>query len=77
MTHAQVGANIACDARKLFKDYEITVNGLEDLCFHAKQKLGGSIMSWSLASLTEKLLSKQVYSESNFLNQTGVIKFQH
>lgn len=55
----KVGAGIGGDAVKVFRDYSILVNGVMDLSFHANQKLGGD-QKWGLASLTEKVLSKQV-----------------
>lgn len=63
----KVGAGIGNDAGKVFRDYNISVKGVEDLSFHANRKLGGVPQTWGLASLTEKLLSKQVCFESNFL----------
>lgn len=62
----KVGAGIDGDAVKVFRDYNISVKGVTDLSFHANQKLGGD-HKWGLASLTEKLLSKQVCFESNCL----------
>ncbi|XP_057757696.1 3'-5' exonuclease [Arachis stenosperma] len=56
----KVGAGIRGDAAKVFRDYKISVKGLEDLSFHANKKLGGSPHHWGLASLAEKLLSKQL-----------------
>ncbi|KAL4380285.1 hypothetical protein AHAS_Ahas04G0018200 [Arachis hypogaea] len=56
----KVGAGIRGDAAKVFRDYKISVKGLEDLSFHANRKLGGSPHQWGLASLAEKLLSKQL-----------------
>jgi len=62
----KVGVGIDSDATKVFRDYKISVKGVTDLSFHAKQKLGGD-RNWGLSSLTEKLLSKQVCFESNCL----------
>lgn len=62
----KVGAGIGGDAAKISRDYNISVNGVEDLSFHANQKLGGGLHNWGLASLTEKLLSQQVQFEFNF-----------
>ncbi|KAG4923054.1 hypothetical protein JHK82_048954 [Glycine max] len=58
-TVLKVGAGIDGDAVKVFRDYNISVKGVTDLSFHANQKLGGD-HKWGLASLTEKLLSKQL-----------------
>ncbi|KAL5171278.1 Werner Syndrome-like exonuclease [Glycine soja] len=55
----KVGAGIDGDAVKVFRDYNISVKGVTDLSFHANRKLGGD-HKWGLASLTEKLLSKQL-----------------
>ncbi|XP_027334434.1 Werner Syndrome-like exonuclease isoform X2 [Abrus precatorius] len=59
-TVLKVGAGIGGDAGKIFRDYNISVKGVEDLSFHANQKLGGGPLKWGLASLTEKLLSRQL-----------------
>ncbi|KAL2332608.1 hypothetical protein Fmac_013821 [Flemingia macrophylla] len=58
-TVLKVGAGIDGDAVKVFKDYNISVKGVMDLSFHANQKLAAD-KKWGLASLTEKLLSKQL-----------------
>lgn len=58
-TVLKVGAGIDGDAVKVFRDYNISVKGVTDLSFHANRKLGGD-HKWGLASLTEKLLSKQL-----------------
>ncbi|KAK7387613.1 hypothetical protein VNO78_28532 [Psophocarpus tetragonolobus] len=58
-TIMKVGAGIGGDAAKVFRDYNISVKGVMDLSLHANQKLGGD-HKWGLASLTEKLLSKQL-----------------
>ncbi|KAJ7957251.1 Werner Syndrome-like exonuclease [Quillaja saponaria] len=56
----KVGVGIANDSVKVFKDYNISIKGVEDLSFHANQKLDGDPRNWGLASLTETLLSKQL-----------------
>ncbi|MED6158962.1 hypothetical protein PIB30_037934 [Stylosanthes scabra] len=56
----KVGAGIGGDTAKVFRDYKISIKGVEDLSFHANRKLGGSPHHWGLASLAEKLLSKQL-----------------
>ncbi|PON95469.1 DNA polymerase [Trema orientale] len=56
----KVGVGIGNDAVKLFKDYNVSVKAVEDLCYLAKQKLGGDLQKWSLGSLTENLISKQL-----------------
>ena len=58
--HSQVGIGIGNDAVKVFKDYNVSVKAVEDLSYLANQKLGGDSQKWSLASLTENLISKQV-----------------
>ncbi|XP_028759733.1 Werner Syndrome-like exonuclease [Neltuma alba] len=63
-TILKAGVGIGGDARKFFKDYEISIKGVEDLSFLAKQKLVGDIQSFGLTSLTEKLLSKQLKKPS-------------
>ncbi|KAK7331450.1 hypothetical protein VNO77_25675 [Canavalia gladiata] len=63
-TVLKVGAGIGGDAGKVFRDYNISVKGVEDLSFRANQKLGGGPYKWGLASLAEKLLSKQLKKPS-------------
>ncbi|CAJ2668180.1 unnamed protein product [Trifolium pratense] len=63
-TVLKVGAGIAGDATKVSRDYGISIKGVEDLSFHANQKIGGGLHKWGLASLTEKLLSKQLMKPS-------------
>ncbi|KAD5803698.1 hypothetical protein E3N88_15058 [Mikania micrantha] len=55
--HAGVG--IAGDARKVFNDYDVSVDALEDLSHLANKKLGGEPKLWGLSSLAEKLICKQ------------------
>ncbi|EXB50506.1 Werner Syndrome-like exonuclease [Morus notabilis] len=57
----KVGIGICNDAVKVFKDYNVSVKAVEDLSYLANQKLGGDSQKyWSLASLTENLISKQL-----------------
>lgn len=58
--HAQVGVGIANDSVKFFKDYNVSIKAVEDLSYLANQKLCGDTQNWGLASLTEKLICKQV-----------------
>ncbi|KAG6431461.1 hypothetical protein SASPL_109540 [Salvia splendens] len=62
-TSLKVGAGIANDARKLWKDYDVSINTFQDLSDRANQKLGDR-KKWGLSSLTEMLLCKQVYLSS-------------
>ena len=62
----QVGVCAHGDAAKLSSDYGVNVKGVKDLSGLANLKLRGlnnvatSTKSWSLSSLTEELLGKQV-----------------
>ncbi|GMN62828.1 hypothetical protein TIFTF001_031914 [Ficus carica] len=56
----KVGIGIGNDAVKVFKDYNVSVKAVEDLSYLANQKLGRDSQKWSLASLTENLISKQL-----------------
>ncbi|KAJ0092066.1 hypothetical protein Patl1_26076 [Pistacia atlantica] len=56
----KVGVGIVNDAAKVSKDYNVCVKGVEDLRCRANQKLGGSSQKWSLASLTETLVCKEL-----------------
>lgn len=59
-TSVKVGVGIVNDAFKVFKDHNVSIKGLEDLSGLANQKLGGDPKKWSLASLTEMLICKQL-----------------
>lgn len=59
-TSVKVGVGISADARKVYKDYDISVKALEDLSGLANQKFGGVPKQWCMASLTEKLICKQL-----------------
>ncbi|KAJ1404615.1 Ribonuclease H-like superfamily [Sesbania bispinosa] len=59
-TFQKVGVGIGEDVAKVFRDYNISIKGVEDLSFHANQKLGRGPHQWGLGSLTEKVLSKQL-----------------
>ncbi|KAH0992561.1 hypothetical protein GBA52_004044 [Prunus armeniaca] len=56
----KVGLGIAGDSVKVFKDYNVSTKAVEDLKYLAKRKLGGGLHNWGLASLTEKLICKQL-----------------
>ncbi|KAK9901443.1 hypothetical protein M0R45_002127 [Rubus argutus] len=56
----KVGVGIANDAVKFFKDYNVSIKAVEDLSYLANQKLCGDTQNWGLASLTEKLICKQL-----------------
>lgn len=52
---------IANDAYKVSVDHNVSVKTLEDLSELANKKFDEEPKKWSLASLTEKLLAKQVF----------------
>ncbi|CAI0378471.1 unnamed protein product [Linum tenue] len=56
----QVGVGIGKDCVKVFKDYNVSVQAVEDLSSLANQKLGGEPGNWSLKALTEMLVSKEL-----------------
>ncbi|BBG93403.1 Werner syndrome-like exonuclease, partial [Prunus dulcis] len=56
----QSWTSIAGDSVKVFKDYNVSTKAVEDLKYLAKRKLGGGLQNWGLASLTEKLICKQL-----------------
>ncbi|XP_057766224.1 3'-5' exonuclease isoform X2 [Salvia miltiorrhiza] len=59
-TSFKVGMGIAMDAKKVLKDYDVSISTLRDLSDIANQKLGGDRKKWSLLSLTEMLICKQL-----------------
>ncbi|XP_004247884.1 3'-5' exonuclease isoform X2 [Solanum lycopersicum] len=63
-TVVKVGVCIANDAFKVRQDHNVSVKALEDLSELANKKLDDP-KKWSLASLTEKLLAKQLPKPSN------------
>lgn len=63
-TVVKVGVCIANDAYKVLQDHNVSVKTLEDLSELANKKLDDP-KKWSLASLTEKLLAKQLPKPSN------------
>ncbi|KAK2644034.1 hypothetical protein Ddye_019229 [Dipteronia dyeriana] len=56
----KVGVGIGGDAVKVFKDYNVSIKGLEDLSYLAKQKLNRNSQKWGLAALTEMLVCKEL-----------------
>ncbi|XP_031407064.1 Werner Syndrome-like exonuclease isoform X2 [Punica granatum] len=56
----KVGVGIVNDAVKVQKDYNVSVQACEDLSWLANEKLHHDQRNWSLAHLTEILVSKQV-----------------
>ncbi|CAI0378500.1 unnamed protein product [Linum tenue] len=56
----QVGVGIGKDCVKVLKDYNVSVQAVEDLSSLANQKLGGEPGNWSLKALTEMLVSKEL-----------------
>ncbi|CAM9003345.1 unnamed protein product [Rhodiola kirilowii] len=61
---AQVGVGIGYDSTKLFKDCSISTKDVQDLSKLANRKFGGKLKSWSLRSLIEELMHKQVEKSS-------------
>ncbi|CAI0437694.1 unnamed protein product [Linum tenue] len=59
-TLVKVGVGIDNDCVKVFKDYNVSVQGVGDLSCLANQKLGGEPRNWSLKALTEMLVSKEL-----------------
>ncbi|GKV28647.1 hypothetical protein SLEP1_g37669 [Rubroshorea leprosula] len=57
---SKVGVAVGGDAVKIFKDYNVPVKAVEDISYLANQKLGRGCQKWSLASLTEELVCKEV-----------------
>ncbi|EYU31499.1 hypothetical protein MIMGU_mgv1a024384mg [Erythranthe guttata] len=59
-TSLKVGVCIANDASKVLQDYNVSVSALAELSDLANQKLGGVPKKWSLSSLTETLICRQL-----------------
>lgn len=57
---AQVGLGIAGDATKVRKDHNVSIKSLADLSDLANKKLGGDPKKWSMSSLVEKIICKEV-----------------
>ncbi|CAM9003362.1 unnamed protein product [Rhodiola kirilowii] len=60
----KVGVGIGNDSVKLFKDCSISTKDVQDLSKLANRKFGGKLKSWSLRSLIEELMHKQVEKSS-------------
>lgn len=58
-----MGVGIAMDAKKVLKDYDVSINSLRDVSDIANQKLGGDPKRWSLSSLTEMVICKKVLEQ--------------
>lgn len=56
----QAGVGIVNDAIKVFKDYNVSIKAVDEISDLANQKLAGVPRKWSLGSLTETLISKEV-----------------
>ncbi|KAM0861159.1 hypothetical protein ACQ4PT_046083 [Festuca glaucescens] len=61
----KVGVCIDNDARKMFSDYDVSVQPLMDLSIIANVKLAGPHRRWSLAALTEMITCKELPKPSN------------
>lgn len=60
LVNEQVGVAIDGDAVKVFSDYNVSVNALEDLSDLANQNFDSDRRHWSLAALTEEFICKEV-----------------
>jgi len=49
----QVGVGISGDCAEVLRDYNVSVKSVEDLSYHANQKLGGEPKTWGLRSSKE------------------------
>ncbi|KAK4483340.1 hypothetical protein RD792_010526 [Penstemon davidsonii] len=56
----KVGVCIANDATKVLQDHNVSINSLGELSDLANQKLGGDLKKWSLSTLTEMIICKQL-----------------
>ncbi|EEF39660.1 3'-5' exonuclease, putative [Ricinus communis] len=56
----KVGVGVGNDSVKVFTDYNVSVKAVEDLSYLARKKIGGKPKSWSLQSLTEMLVCKEL-----------------
>ncbi|KAF9606041.1 hypothetical protein IFM89_022200 [Coptis chinensis] len=58
--YVKVGVWIGGDADKIYNDYNIRIQSIEELSCLANKKLDGFHRRWSLAALTETLTSKEL-----------------
>ncbi|XP_022947132.1 Werner Syndrome-like exonuclease [Cucurbita moschata] len=56
----KAGVGIVNDAMKVFKDYNVSIKAVDEISNLANQKLAGVPKKWSLGSLTEALISKEL-----------------
>ncbi|CAK9318884.1 unnamed protein product [Citrullus colocynthis] len=59
-TLSKAGVGIVNDAIKVFKDYNVSIKAVDEISDLANQKLAGVPRKWSLGSLTETLISKEL-----------------
>ncbi|KAL9367265.1 hypothetical protein Peur_038464 [Populus x canadensis] len=52
-TLVKVGVGISGDCAEVLRDYNVSVKSVEDLSYHANQKLGGEPKTWGLRSSKE------------------------
>jgi hypothetical protein len=57
----QVGVGISSDCAEVLRDYNVSVKSVEDLSYHANQKLGREPKTWGLRSSKDSCLQRGIY----------------
>lgn len=60
-TLVKVGVGISSDCAEVLRDYNVSVKSVEDLSYHANQKLGREPKTWGLRSSKDSCLQRGIY----------------
>lgn len=60
-TLVKVGVGISSDCAEVLRDYNESVKSVDDLSYHANQKLGGEPKTWGLRSSKDSCLQRGIY----------------
>ncbi|XP_052302740.1 3'-5' exonuclease-like isoform X2 [Populus trichocarpa] len=59
-TLVKVGVGISSDCAEVLRDYNVSVKSVEDLSYHANQKLGREPKTWGLRSSKDSCLQREI-----------------
>ncbi|KAI5604380.1 hypothetical protein BDE02_01G284800 [Populus trichocarpa] len=64
-TLVKVGVGISSDCAEVLRDYNVSVKSVEDLSYHANQKLGREPKTWGLRSSKDSCLQRASKAQQN------------
>ncbi|XP_061960350.1 3'-5' exonuclease-like [Populus nigra] len=64
-TLVKVGVGISSDCAEVLRDYNESVKSVDDLSYHANQKLGGEPKTWGLRSSKDSCLQRALKAQQN------------